>query len=584
MKKFLLPLVLLISIMTFIPKPAVSCEIGEIGADVLPCNDDGDFYVLLDFEYAEVGNDGFRVQGNGNNYGNFSYEDLPVEIGPLEGDGETVYEFVVIDNQFGDCSNWTAIDPVDCENGGGECNIWDAEADVNPCNEEGFFTVMLDFEYYNVGSDGFHVQGNGTNYGNFSYEDIPVEIGPLEGDGVTVYEFIVTDNQIEGCSDWTGIDPVDCEGSGSECGIGELDIEVLDCNDDGYFMCILDFEYENVSEAGFNAYVNNEYFGNYSYSQLPVEIGPLEGDGETIYNFFVVDSQFEDCHRWDAIDPVECEEGGDECEIDDMEVDVLPCNEAGNFFVLLDFEYENVSEEGFKLWINGDLYESYDYTQLPIEVGPFEGDGETAYHFLVRDIIYENCAEDLWIDPVDCDNQGSCWMGEMEVEIEDCNDDNAFFAVIEFQYGNVSGDGFNLYVNDDLYGTFAYEELPLEVGPLSGDGVTAYSFFAGDFIFEGCNTYSAIDPVDCEEGDGANASGEQAMLYPNPVKSNGQMQLSEELDSPVNIYLYDLHGNEVLRRETFSEKSFSLPALDSGIYFYKIDDSGKTLNGKFSVE
>jgi len=47
------------------------------------------------------------------------------------------------------------------------------------------------------------VAGNGNEYGIFEYEDLPILIGPLEGDGVAVYEFVVFDLEFIGCTDRT---------------------------------------------------------------------------------------------------------------------------------------------------------------------------------------------------------------------------------------------------------------------------------------------------------------------------------------------------------------------------------------------
>jgi len=155
-------------------------------------------------------------------FGEFEYEQIPLEnIGPFLGDGETVYHFLVRDHQFEDCAEDLNFGPIECQ-GGGECFIGQVNADVMPCNESGNFYVLLNFGYENVGEMGFRVQGNGNNYGNFEYEDLPIEIGPLTGDGITIYEFVAIDNQFEDCSNWTAIDPVDCDTTTNECTIFKL--------------------------------------------------------------------------------------------------------------------------------------------------------------------------------------------------------------------------------------------------------------------------------------------------------------------------------------------------------------------------
>jgi hypothetical protein len=58
------------------------CHIYDLVATHSDCNN-GQFYVTINFQYSGVGNQGFKVQGNGNNYGTFEYANLPITLGPL---------------------------------------------------------------------------------------------------------------------------------------------------------------------------------------------------------------------------------------------------------------------------------------------------------------------------------------------------------------------------------------------------------------------------------------------------------------------------------------------------------------------
>ncbi len=382
------------------------------------------------------------------------------------------------------------------------CYIGEIDAAVLPCNEAGDFFVLLDFEYENVGEQGFSVLGNGNDYGDFEYDDLPVEIGPLAGDGVTVYEFIVKDNENPDCSNWTGIDPVDCNGGGSgECNIWDLLVDDNPCTDDGLFTVYLDFEYENVSEDGFKLFVNDDLLGMYDYQDLPLqEVGPFEGDGETEYHFFVRDIAYEDCAEDEDLGPIDCEGGGggDECDLSDIEIEVLPCDEEGFFSVEIDFEYENTSE-AFHLWVNNETWADYAYSSLPVTIGPFEGDGETVWFFVAADVVYDDCAINTHIEPVDCDGGGGgdCSIDDVEATILPCNEEGNFFVLLDFEYENGSELGFGVVGNGTDYGDFEYEDLPVEIGPLEGDGVTVYEFEARDNFFEDCYDWTEIEPVDC---------------------------------------------------------------------------------------
>jgi len=309
----------------------------------------------------------------------------------------------VIDQEYEDCSNWTAIDPIDCEGGVGDCEIGELIIDDHPC-EEGMFWVYFNFEYGNT-SEVFHVYANDSYFGAFEYAELPLNLGPLEGDGETVYYFHVIDSEDPSCHSWKVFGPIECE-SGGDCLIGELNVDFIECDEEGYYWVGMNFEYEYVSEEGFKFFLNDELFGVYDYDDLPIEIGPLAGDGETQYDFYVRDEVYEDCSNWKLIGPEECENwGGGECNIWDVIAEPQPCD--GNLFnVLLDFEFENVGDNGFKVVGNGNNYGTYDYESLPISIGPLAGDGVTIYEFVAKDLSYEGCSDWTAIDPIYCGEVG----------------------------------------------------------------------------------------------------------------------------------------------------------------------------------
>ena len=55
------------------PLLAQDCAIQNVIVEAHPCTPNGIFYVDLAFEYENVGDAGFSVVGNGNDYGDFDY-------------------------------------------------------------------------------------------------------------------------------------------------------------------------------------------------------------------------------------------------------------------------------------------------------------------------------------------------------------------------------------------------------------------------------------------------------------------------------------------------------------------------------
>jgi hypothetical protein len=81
---------------------------------------------------------------------------------------------------------------------------------------------------------------------------------------------------------------------------------------------------------------------------------------------------------------------------------------------------------------------------------------------------------------------------------------------------------------------------------------------------------------------GKNYSKEKAQLkiYPNPASDF--IYLSSESINNFNIEIVDIAGRIVYKSET-SEKIIGISSLKPGVYFYRINATEDSFNGKFSV-
>jgi hypothetical protein len=118
------------------------------------------------------------------------------------------------DSSF-ESSKWEECDSVNC-------TIYDVYAEAGECDSLGYFMVDVEFVVINPSANTFTIQGNGTNYGSFEYEQESYQIGPLLADGITEYEFAVLDNENQECSDFYELGTVSCEGT---TGIRDLILE-----------------------------------------------------------------------------------------------------------------------------------------------------------------------------------------------------------------------------------------------------------------------------------------------------------------------------------------------------------------------
>ena len=187
------------------------CHIYDLVAEVTPC-EDGQFYVILNFFYENVSGDGFQVVGNGNNYGTFSYSEVPLTLGPIQGDGTTVYEFGVSDLAFPDCGDATFIDPVDC--GGDPCEIYELVVDPGECDADGFYDLYIDFLVQNPGNDFFEVFYGTELLGYFALSELPVVIENFSDDGEPVVHIKVCINDSDPACCKVAEFESPCEGGG----------------------------------------------------------------------------------------------------------------------------------------------------------------------------------------------------------------------------------------------------------------------------------------------------------------------------------------------------------------------------------
>ena len=371
--------------------PDPICELGGFETTLSPCNDStGNFFVTLDFEYANTATT-FTVAGNGTIYGTFNYTDLPLTLGPLAGDGSTNYEFVVTDSESPNCVLETVIGTVNCTM---DCELFTPVVDPIQCTSDSTFSLFVDFDFVNVSGPTFNMFADGSMVGTYNYADLPLEIADFPSTGAAVVTLMVCDMTDPNCCAFTTFESLDCE---TECNIFGVTAEALTC-DQGLFLVELNVEFQNPGPLGFQVFGNGTNYGNYSYSDLPITIGALEGDGVTEYEFVVADLTNTNCSNFTTIEAVNCL---DECVFDEVVATPLNCESDGEFMILLSFSTNNVSSEGYSVSGNGEDYGVFNYDTNAL-VGPFQGDGTTIYEFILTDAVNQDCVGGVEVEAPLC--------------------------------------------------------------------------------------------------------------------------------------------------------------------------------------
>lgn len=524
----------------------IDCVITNLTVTPRPCIN-GMFLVDVNFDIVNPDGNIFGIVGNATNYGFFMYDDRPVTLGPLAGDGETVWTFIVYDLGepncqatyvlgIQDCCSITnvQVDQIACtglttyrarvnlshsntggvgfqvysETGGllgtyqyanlpvivenipsfrigtthlricdlgsstcctireypdpdcnpNDCEIYNLSVSEGEC-ENGRFPVTINFNHQNGGA-GFSVTGNGNHYGTYPFSALPLTLHNLEGDGSTVYEFVITGAGMgPNCNTAYVLGTVSCPPG---CGFNDVEIEPLECCGDTAYFLRIDFTPVANSGEGFSVYQGAELLGTFSYDDVPVIVECFPYNGGFFEEIELCDNVDPDCCYTFEFQALRC----DGCVIHNFNIQPMVCDDNGQFRVLLNFYYHNVESDSFQIFGNGFNFGKFGYNQLPLNLGPFDGDAVTFYEFLVLDLGGGFCFGGGEMGIVDCD----CTFEEITVQPIECTGNNRYSLVLDFTPVSVSNSGFDVYAGDQFVGYFLYENLPVTIPsfPYSG--------------------------------------------------------------------------------------------------------------------
>jgi hypothetical protein len=477
------------------------CEIFDVVVDPQDCENSETFSAIVNFNFTNTGDVGFDVfDGEENFLGFFSYDDLPVTVTGIPSGGIGQDVIVICDNDDSNCCTTVDIEGPDCDPT--NCEIYNVDVVAGDCANGEFF-VTLGFSFENVGPQ-FSVLGNGNDYGDFSYDSLPITIGPLLGDSVTIYEFVVIDSQTDGCEDFAVLLAPDCPES---CGFNDVVVDPIECQGDSNYSVLIDFIPISVGDQGFTVEASGEELGEFQYSDLPVTIQNFPASGDFFDALTLCDVADTSCCETYEFQALLC---GD-CIIYNLVVETTECDSSDQFQVVLTFEYQNVGNSGFQIGGNGNNYGDFDYEDLPITLGPFDGNNVTFYEFVVFDNENGLCIEGTELGLVNCINP--CEIGELNVDPLECTGDGTYNLFLDFDYANTDTLGFDVWAGDDFIGFFSYSDLPLTIDdfPASGndfdqitvcDNDNAECCSSADFLsldcFEVCEIWDiVVDPIEC---------------------------------------------------------------------------------------
>ncbi|TNE49367.1 MAG: hypothetical protein EP344_18255, partial [Bacteroidetes bacterium] len=157
------------------------------------------------------------------------------------------------------------------------------------------------------------------------------------------------------------------------------------------------------------------------------------------------------------------------CSISDLTAQVVDCAN-GEFYAKLNFHHQNTGDDGFVVQGNGVTYGPFQYDQVPVVIGPLAANGTTNYGFLVQDVVFQDCADDVGLGPVSCSSSTQCEIYDLVVETGDCTSDSTYLLELNFKVHNSTNDSFDLWGNNQFIGTYALNDLPLKISDFPASG------------------------------------------------------------------------------------------------------------------
>ncbi|HKK88683.1 MAG TPA: hypothetical protein VJ917_07515, partial [Saprospiraceae bacterium] len=264
------------------------CLISEFCYSFDECINDSTYRVRISFAALQEGPWHIYVDGDST----FSVESSSFSETLLLS-SEELHTISVEWEAYPDCFSQLTLPAISCPRDNcDDCRITDLFAEAGEPDENCEFYVDIEFNAETTCSDSFYVQVNGIGFGTYAYGELFYRLGRFNT-LPRVLLIHVTDTENGDCQASYLLHLPECEQE--ECRIWDMTVDVGDIIDDSTFYITVDFNHQGTNPAGFDLYWDNQFYGFYSYSDLPLTI-LVETRGLEYEFLRVSDNDNEDCN------------------------------------------------------------------------------------------------------------------------------------------------------------------------------------------------------------------------------------------------------------------------------------------------
>lgn len=380
----------------------VGCNIFNIEVTINDCSN-GEFYATINFDVVNSMSS-FILGGNGETYGNFDYDELPVTIGPLTASPDIDYEFLIIDLDAAQCFNFEYVGVVVCNDA--QCLIGNLSAQNMECNGESAYDIEIDFNPSGTSSDNFEVTLNGNIVAVITSADLPFSIQNI--DALTPGEDIITVCSTEdaGCCETIRVQRPNCF-----CEISDVQVVNVGCedNEEDYFVALA-LSSSLGAGTSFDIFVNGTLFTTVNDIQGSIVINDINlGAGDTD-EITICSALSNACCIIVNVTKPDCTPV---CPIESTTATVGACD--GLLFpATVSIVYSGIGTDNLIIEVNGVSRGTFAANSFPVTISGLLGDGETVHNIGVF-TSDKSCSASFELEPVSCSS--SVNEGELNGEI-----------------------------------------------------------------------------------------------------------------------------------------------------------------------
>ncbi|MFN0174913.1 MAG: T9SS type A sorting domain-containing protein [Saprospiraceae bacterium] len=550
--------------------PYGPCEITDIFVHTGPCTSDSTYKITLNFNATNPGNGTFTVFIHNELIDTFNLTDVPLMLEvPWNGQAGDFITVCILGSNGPTPNLCCRVKQFQVPACLLPCKIFDVSLDPGDCDpNSNTYKLHLNFEVNNPGNDFFEVWGNGVYLGLFPLAGLPMVIPnfPSNGNAIDVIKICINDNP--DCCKTIEFQGPDC---GSSCEIYDVSLDPGDCNlNDNTYKLHLNFAVNNPGNALFEVWGNGTYLGLFPLAGLPMVIPNFPSNGPAIDVIKICINDQPDCCKTIEFQGPNCDSP---CEIFDLTVHTGDCNLADSTYnVTVNFQVHNPTSNTFSLWANGQLFGTYDLSQLPLHIPNFPWDG-AGPNDVIKVCITANsgalsCCRTIEFPTPDCFNGGNCEVYDLHVEVGGCTSNTTYEIVVNFQVHNPPSNTFSLWANGQFFGLYNLNQLPLGIPNFPWDG-GAFDYLKVCFTnapggIGSCCAEIEFHVPDCLNGDDCDIF--DLTVTPgdcNPNTLSYPLTFDFEVDNPDNDFFDVWVNNVYYGSHPLSSLPFTIPAVPS---------------------